>query len=207
LDVLVSGGAAFEFKATEALVDRHRSQLLNYLLLTGLARGKLVNVRSEQVQHEFVNSVLNRADRTQFRVDHTLWNMRDNDALLEWVVALLRDLGTRLDVSLYEDAITQFLGGSEAVEKQVSIFTGDYCLGSQPFRLVRPGSALKVTAINDDLAGFEATHDGYCSTLASNPSNGSTSPDTVSHSVRCTDLTRFFRPIFPSPIFLLLLRR
>jgi GxxExxY protein len=90
LDVLVRGAAAFEFKAVEALVDRHRSQLLNYLLLTGLARGKLVNVRSEQVQHEFVNSVLDRADRTQFSVDHTLWNLDDNGSLLEWVVALLR---------------------------------------------------------------------------------------------------------------------
>ena len=156
LDVLVRGGAAFEFKAAEALVDRHRSQLLNYLLLSGLARGKLVNVRCEQVQHEFVNSVLDRTDRTQFSVDHTFWNIEDNGSLLEWVVALLRNLGTGLDVSLYEDAITQFLGGSEVVEKQVAVFTGDNCLGSQPFRHVRPGSALKVTAINDDLTAFEA---------------------------------------------------
>jgi hypothetical protein len=75
---------------------------------------------------------------------------------LEWVVALLRDLGTGLDVSLYEDALTQFLGGTEAVERPVAIFSGGHCLGTQPFRLVRPTSALKVTAINDDLAGFEA---------------------------------------------------
>ncbi|MCI0360412.1 MAG: GxxExxY protein [Planctomycetaceae bacterium] len=156
LDVLVRGGAVFEFKAVEAIVDRHRSQLLNYLLLTGLTRGKLVNVRSEQVQHEFVNSVLDRTDRTQFSVDRATWDIRDNDSLLQWVVALLRDLGTGLDVSLYEDAITQFLGGREVVEKQVPIYAGDHCLGTQPFRLVRPTSAIKVTAFNDDLAGFEA---------------------------------------------------
>ena len=155
LDVLVRGGAVFEFKAVEALVERHRSQLLNYLHLSGTRRGKLVNVRSEQVQHEFVNAVLEWADRTQFSTDHTSCDMENNAALLEWFVALLRDLGTGLDVSLYEEAITQFLGGGEAVERPVAIFSGDYCLGMQPFRLVRPESALKVTAINDDLDSFE----------------------------------------------------
>lgn len=156
MDVLVRGGAVFELKAVEALVGRHRSQLLHYLLLTGLARGKLVNVRSEQVQHEFVNSVLDRTHRTQFEVDDNRWSDKGPGKLWEWFVELLRDLGTGLDVSLYEDAITQFLGGSEVVKRPVAVFSGDHCLGTQPFRLVRPGSALKVTAINDDLASFDA---------------------------------------------------
>jgi GxxExxY protein len=56
IDVLVGEGGLFEFKAAESLSGRHRAQLLQYLLLCGLAHGKLNNVRREDVQHEFVNT-------------------------------------------------------------------------------------------------------------------------------------------------------
>lgn len=67
LDVLVAAGGLFEFKAVETLVARHRAQLLNYLLLCDLAHGKLINVRTEGVQHEFVNTLWYAADRRQSR--------------------------------------------------------------------------------------------------------------------------------------------
>ena len=44
MDLLASGGLVFELKTVEKLVHRHRSQLLNYLLLTGLPHGKLVKL-------------------------------------------------------------------------------------------------------------------------------------------------------------------
>src|SRR5579863_9547668 len=44
-DLLVGDGALFELKAVDALNDRHRSQLLQYLMLADLPRGKLVNLR------------------------------------------------------------------------------------------------------------------------------------------------------------------
>ena len=56
LDVLVADGGLIEFKAVEALTNRHRTQLLNYLFLTGLRHGLLVNVRPEQVGKEFMNT-------------------------------------------------------------------------------------------------------------------------------------------------------
>src|ERR1700719_3854302 len=40
IDVLVGAGGLFEFKAAESLAGRHRAQLLQYLLLCGLAHGK-----------------------------------------------------------------------------------------------------------------------------------------------------------------------
>jgi GxxExxY protein len=55
LDLLVDGVAVFELKAVSSLTERHRAQLLNYLMLTGLAHGKLVNLRTDLVVHEFVN--------------------------------------------------------------------------------------------------------------------------------------------------------
>jgi len=43
-DVLVDNGGPFELKTVEALAPYHPAQLLHYLLLTGLAHGKLVNL-------------------------------------------------------------------------------------------------------------------------------------------------------------------
>src|SRR5262245_31045170 len=58
VDLLVCGGAIFELKTVDALNDRHRSQLLQYLMLADPPRGKLVNLRPESVVHEFVNTRL-----------------------------------------------------------------------------------------------------------------------------------------------------
>ena len=56
LDVLVADGGLFEFKMAETLVPKHRAQTLNYLYLADLSHGKLVNLRPEQLEHEFVNT-------------------------------------------------------------------------------------------------------------------------------------------------------
>jgi len=56
IDVLVDGGAPFELKTVDAITPRHTAQLLNYLLLAELPHGKLVNLKKESVEHEFVNT-------------------------------------------------------------------------------------------------------------------------------------------------------
>ena len=57
-DVLVQGIGVFEVKAVEAIHPRHIRQTVNYLLLTDLEHAKVVNVRPEMVEHEFVNCSL-----------------------------------------------------------------------------------------------------------------------------------------------------
>ena len=54
-DVLVNAAGLFEFKAASGIHSVHRGQMLNYLLLLNLAHGKVINIRPQRVQHEFVN--------------------------------------------------------------------------------------------------------------------------------------------------------
>jgi len=143
LDALVAGCAILEFKAVAALTDRHRSQLLQYLLLCELPHGKLINLRPESVEHEFVNCPLKRSDRTRFHLDDSAWQDFDDRGLLRWFQGLLRELGTGLDVSLYEEAAAQFLGGSETVEHEVEVVSAGSTIGRQRFRLVGSGVALR----------------------------------------------------------------
>jgi GxxExxY protein len=149
LDALVGGGAAFKFKTVEALTAGHRSQFLHYLLLADLPHGKLVNMKTEQVQHEFVNTTLRPSDRTKFAVTDQGWQEIGDKPMREWCVAFLRDVGASLDISLYEEALTHLLGGEEQVVQEVEVISGGKILGPQKFRLVTPGVAFKVTAMSD----------------------------------------------------------
>ncbi|MGH9843795.1 MAG: GxxExxY protein [Blastocatellia bacterium] len=154
LDVLIEDGAVFELKAVEALAGRHRAQLMHYLLLADLPHGKLINMRTEHVQHEFVNTSLRLQDRTNFAVVENEWREIGEKPLRPWFEAFLRDVGTNLDLGLYEEALMHRLGGEEQVLQEVEVVSGGVFLGPQKFRLAAPTVALKVTAF-DDLAPFE----------------------------------------------------
>ena len=151
-DLLAGEGAIFELKTVSAFNDRHRSQLLQYLMLADLARGKLVNLRSQSVQHEFVNTKLRHGDRTSFSIDDSDWDGSDQQSsdLRDVTIALLRDLGTNLDVGLYEEVLTHLLGGEQIVVQKVEISSGDHVVGVHPVRFAFSANAFYVTAVRDD---------------------------------------------------------
>lgn len=158
VDVLVAGAAVFEVKTTEALHDRHRAQLLNYLLLTDLAHGKLVNFRPETVQHEFVNTTLRRCDRTAFQVDDLEWEPGGTASsdIKPYLIALLRDLGAGLDRELYEEAVIHFLGGPGVVLQEIDVSINGQAHGKQQVARTPDGAGTKLTALKmQELGAFE----------------------------------------------------
>jgi GxxExxY protein len=157
LDMLVRGTAVFEWKAVDALADEHRAQLLNYLLLSEMPHAKLVNVRPESVEHEFVNTTLLHADRSVSQIDDRDFQpLADRDQIWkDWLSAALRDWGTRLDVHLYEQAIAHVFGGEEQVLQDIDIVVAGAKVGEQKARLTGPGVAFKVTTLHENLQPFE----------------------------------------------------
>jgi GxxExxY protein len=151
IDLLVDGGAVFELKAAKRLDATHRSQILNYLMLSGLSHGKLVNFRPELVEHEFVNTTMTRAGRTRFAVTESQWIDPEPRGikLKQWLVEFIKDVGTGLDVRLYESAVTHVCGGEEAVSQPVSVYSGSQQVGQQKMRLAISDWAFKVTTIDD----------------------------------------------------------
>lgn len=157
LDLVVAGSAIFELKAVESLAPRHRGQLLNYLLLTDTAHGKLINFRTERVQHEFVNATLTHAQRIRFAVEDGGWEELDGVSLRERMIAVLRDWGTALDLALYEEVAAHFCGRKDCPYGDVEICVAGRRLGVQPIRLAAPGIGLRISAVSpDDLLSFEA---------------------------------------------------
>ncbi|MEI8371396.1 MAG: GxxExxY protein [Planctomycetota bacterium] len=149
LDVLFHG-AIFELKAVEMLAPRHRSQLLNYLLLTDAEHGKLVNMRPQRIQHEFVNTGLVRTDRTAFDVHDHNWSDCGAINLKVWLIELLRNLGVGLDLKFYQEAALHYCGPAAGVIKVEICGAGGSILGHQEQPLLSPEVALRISAIDPD---------------------------------------------------------
>lgn len=154
LDALVANGAVLEFKATETLTPRHRAQVLHYQMLTGLECGVLINVRSENVTKEYVNCLLGPAERYDFRFVTSAWrsDLPGATPLYDLLVELLYEWGNCLDVPLYEEALTHFLGGEIAVVRPVKVHFDGSELGEQVFRLAAERVAFKLTAFDTQAA-------------------------------------------------------
>lgn len=157
IDVLVGGGAPFELKTVDAITPRHTAQLLNYMLLAELPHGKLVNLKKESVEHEFVNTTLMHEDRIAFDIVDSKWTDQITGAVMlkQTLTELLRDWGTGLDLQLYEEALTHFLGGEAQVLAKVQVLSRDHTLGQQMMRLAAPGVAFGVTALPNGEMEYE----------------------------------------------------
>lgn len=151
MDLLVSLGMLVEAKAVDSLSNAHESQTLQYLMLTEMRHGLLLNLRPELVKHRFVSTSLNHAERRRFTVQDAEWqNINDPSGWLrESFVELLADWGAFLQVSLYRDAIIHWLGGKERALRRVPIFDGDVPLGTDEVCLLTEDTAIALTALKE----------------------------------------------------------
>lgn len=158
VDILVDGGCPFELKAASSISDDHVSQLIQYLMLLDVQHGKLINFGAEKVEHQFVNCHESREQRQQFVVDRHGWSDCYEFVFFEsTVVSLLKDWGTGLGRSLYEEACVYFFGGEDRCWQFAETFWNDRKTGRQPVKMLAKGIAFEVTCKRDDLANY-ASH-------------------------------------------------
>ncbi len=149
MDLVLGNGLMLEAKTVEGIAPPHRAQALNYILLAGMQHGTLVNMRTERVEHEFVSTNLTPERRRQFTVVDDTWQDCNSESswLRQKMLDLLLDWGAFLEVTLYRDALTFFLGGSTAVQKPVEILSGSRSLGNQTLHLLDSDTAFTLSAI------------------------------------------------------------
>jgi len=157
MDIVVSNGGVFELKAVEKLNANHRSQLLNYLLLCEMAHGKLINFGSERVEHEFVNTSWTLAERRNFSVDAEEWTATDGFGQSEksLVCDMLRDWGTGLHCTLYNDALSHFLGGQDGYLKKVDVFHNGKCVAHQVIPCCGISTTLHLTTFQSENTWYQ----------------------------------------------------
>ena len=75
----------------------------------------------------------------------------------DYLTGLLREIGSGLEIAMYEEAVVDHFGGPERVQVDVPVCIRGRQVGQQPMRLIAPGVALKITGFDHSLDEFE-TH-------------------------------------------------
>ena len=153
IDVVVAGKAIYELKTATRLAAEHEAQLLNYLLMVDCGHGKVINFRPASVDSRFVNAPMTFEQRRSFVVHDQRWE--GDSTAKDWLVELLRDWGTCLELPLYYQGFIHLLGGDEAVTKQLAMKRGDISLSNQHFHLLEPDAAFRITAFADLTKGYD----------------------------------------------------
>jgi len=148
IDLLINS-AVYEIKTAQALSGEHQKQTINYLLLTGLNHGKLINMRPQSVQHRFVSTKITREKRYDFTIDDRQWREFDEDSiwLKQMFTSLLNEWGAFLTIDLFYEAIEHFRGGKEMVIKEIDGMDGSRSPGKQKAHLLNSEIALKISSV------------------------------------------------------------
>lgn len=154
---LLADHALYELKAVPVFSDRHRAQLIHYMLLLGLRCGKLLNFGSERVDGRLHATRLTPSIRRKITTDMSRWQPQSPhcEGLQKIMLALLDDWGAYLEVSLYEKALIHFLGGPDWVNQRVPLCRGAVTLGDHPMNIHTRGNGFVVTSFTTELAVHE----------------------------------------------------
>ena len=157
VDIVVADGAIFEFKAVERLQGIHRAQLINYLLMCDLAHGKLINLEGDFIEHEFVNTNWRFSDTQRFRIQNDRFDLTlpGTRQLQDYVLSFLADLGTGLQKSLYEQAIFEFLGGTDQIKVKLPVRLNGHLVGHHEMALIQPDIGIIITSLDQSLKSYE----------------------------------------------------
>jgi GxxExxY protein len=157
MDLFFNGGLMLETKTAEVMVPAFRTQGLNYLFLTGLSHARLINLRPEHVEHEFLSTRLTPEKRRHFKIVEMDWHALNAEStwFREKLIELLKDWGAFLEAALYRESITHFLGGAERVVTKVPVHSGSRLVGAQPVHLLTRDTAFAITALTANRAAMQ----------------------------------------------------
>ena len=148
---LVADDALYELKADSALTSEHDAQLLHYMFLLGIPRGKLLNFRPIKVQGKILATGLTPEARRRFTAVTERWQDLNPacSTLRRTLCELMGDWGAFLEVGLYQEALIHFLDGASNVEHRVGLSRNGLDLGGQRMLVHAPGVAFRLTAVTE----------------------------------------------------------
>ncbi len=157
MDMLLNYSAVYELKAVSAIHAEHKKQTLQYLVLTELHHGKIINFQPPSVEHEFVSTRLTKEKRFLHQIDDEAWGEASQEStwLKTLICELLAEWGAFLDTHLFYDAVYHFHGGEANVVKRISLTRNGRILGTQRTHLIDDHNAFKISAVTHDLKTYE----------------------------------------------------
>ncbi|MEZ6104266.1 MAG: GxxExxY protein [Pirellulaceae bacterium] len=157
VDILAAHGLIVELKAAESLCARNEAQALQYLMLSEVNHGLLLNMGGDQVEKRFLTTNLTLAERRRVNVSQQEWTELGGRSRLlrESVLELIDDWGSFLGVPLYRNALMHLLGGPEVVMRNVPVYDHGRCLGERSFFTLSDDVAVCFSALRANRAGLQ----------------------------------------------------
>lgn len=157
IDLLVNNSCIYELKTVDNLSGIHQKQLINYLLLTDIAHGKLINFRTSSVEYEFVSTKLNAKDRMNYNLNtREFLTLNDQSShIFEIIRSLVDAWGVFLELDLYNEAVIYFLGGKDKVISSIDILRNDRIIGQQKICLLDENVAFHLSALTKHFVSYE----------------------------------------------------
>jgi GxxExxY protein len=157
LDLIADDGL-YELKCHASLTGEDDAQLIHYILLLGIQRGKLLNFRTPKVEGRIHATGLTQNARRQVHANSARWQELSPDCrtLRETLLTLLSDWGAFLEVSLYQKALIHFLGGETNVVRRLLLSRNGMPLAAQRFLVHASGVGFRLTALTDGITAQES---------------------------------------------------
>lgn len=159
IDALIESGAIYEFKTARAIDASHRVQTLDYMLLSNIKHGKIINFRPASVEHEFVSSALTQDKRRNLSITDKYWssNAPVAEKLMATMINLLMDWGAFLNTDLYKEALCYLLGDGENIIQPIEIRSRNTVLGKQKIPLLSSNESFCISSIRNGTKAYR-TH-------------------------------------------------
>ncbi len=145
VDFLVNQATIYELKKAAAISPAHRAQLLTYLYLLNIPHSKILNFALRLVEYEFVNNMMPHDERFRFAVEQDSFLGPEDFMLL--VLGLVREWGTCLSQSLYQEAVVALLGGEQRVDVMLPMSREGRPIGTQRFHVLSSTDAFVLTTL------------------------------------------------------------
>ncbi len=155
--VLLAGkNVVYELKTVASISTAHQSRFINYLLLSGIHHGKVINFRRASLESRSVFTNLNPVDRLNFQLSESEWLTCEKTLpLRRTLIELLEDLGNFPDIWLYREALLYLLQAPELGYLPIPLHLARIQVGFQEKCFLNSDHARHLSAIKIDLRAHE----------------------------------------------------
>ena len=154
---LVVNGMLYELKAASGITSEHEMQALHYAMLQDVRLVKLLNFGGPQVIGKLLPNALYGQNRQQATIRNAGWHPLSGhcEHLVEQLKALIKDLGTHLDVRLYNEAMVHFFGGEENCLQRVNMCVEGQSRGTHLMQFHSPHHAFVITCFKEAQPNYQ----------------------------------------------------
>ncbi len=156
IDLLVNNGVIYELKTVDNFTNTNEQQIINYMLLTGLNHGKLINFKTKSVEKQFISNNFTLEKRKIMYFDDSHWdnNIKNSNLLKSALKEILNNWGAFLDFKLYQKALIHFLGGEYNVISNIDIIENNKIIDQQKACLLNKNTSFHLSALTKNTEGY-----------------------------------------------------